>query len=163
MTPQPASFTYPTRTKLVVAFVVAIAVGGFVVAGMATDTDIDDDIALSGGPGGTAGQAEQDPDGVIRTSPRDRAQALAQQELRIQLSSGWTGELMLLPGSGSAIPLPADEVEQTALNELVYVPGEGRTIERLPTGRNCVSATIWDRVAGREKTERTHHWCFQVT
>lgn len=163
MTPQPPSFTYPTRTKVIVAVVVAIALGGFVLAGMSADTDNADDIALSGGDGGTGGEVERDTDGVIRTSPRDKAQALAQQELRIQLSAGWTGELMLLPSSGAAIPLPDDEVDKTPLNELVYVPAEGRTVERLPSGRSCVRATIWDQVEGRDASERVFSWCFDVT
>ena len=162
MTPPPTSFTYPTRTKVIVAVVVAIAIGGFVLAGMTADTDNADDIALSGG-GGSGGQVERDADGVIRTSPRDEAQALAQEELRIQLSAGWTGELILLPSSGAAIPLPDDEVEKTALNELVYVPEEGRTVERLPSGRSCVRATIWDQVEGRDASERVYSWCFDVT
>jgi hypothetical protein len=162
MTPQPTSFTYPTRTKVIIAVVVAIAIGGFVLAGMSADTDNADDIALSGG-GGSGGQVERDADGVIRTSPRDKAQALAQEELRIQLSAGWTGELILLPSSGAAIPLPDDEVEKTALNELVYVPEEGRTVERLPSGRSCVRATIWDQVEGRDASERVYSWCFDVT
>lgn len=163
MSPPATSFTYPTRTKIVIAVVVALALGGFVVAGMAADTDIDDEISVSGGSGQAEGQMERDPDGVIRTSPRNESQALAQQELRIQLSAGWTGELTLIPSSGSAIELPPDEVERTALNELVYVPDEGRTIERLPTGTNCVKATIWDQVEGRDSSERLHNWCFNVT
>lgn len=163
MTPQPTSFTYPTRTKVVIALVVALALGGFVLAGMSADTDDADDIALSGGSGGTGQQLERDDDGVIRTSPRDESQALAQQELRIQLSAGWTGELILLPSSGAAIALPDDEVDKTALNELVYEPAEGRTVERLPSGRSCVRATIWDQVEGRDASERVYSWCFDVT
>ena len=165
-TQQNTSFSYPTRTKIVIVVVLILAVGGFVVAGLSTDTDISDDIAVTGNGGTgneTGGGQTDDPDGVIRTTPRDGAQTLAQQELRLQLSPGWTGELTFVPSSGVALPLPADEVETTALNELVYVPDDGRTIERLPSGRNCVNATIWDQVEGREATERRHSWCFDVT
>jgi hypothetical protein len=161
---------YPTRTKLVVAVVLALAIGGFVLAGMSTDTDTDDEITVTGGPAGGTGSApvpgEGAPEsdgGVVEVEPRDGTEALAQERVRIQLSAGWTGELTLLPASGPAVPLPPDEVEVTALNELVFVPAEGRVIERLPSGRNCVRATIWDQVDGREATERLHSWCFDVT
>lgn len=164
------SFSYPARTKLIVAVVAALAIGAFVLAGMSADTENADEIALSGPGAGTnsdggetAAQAQRDPDGVIQLQPRDGAEALAQERIRIQLSAGWTGELTLLPSSGAAIPLPADQIDVTALNELIFVPGDGQAIDRLPPGRNCVRATIWDQVEGREATERLEAWCFDVT
>ncbi|MGK2927952.1 MAG: hypothetical protein ACSLFO_00060 [Acidimicrobiales bacterium] len=165
-------FSYPARTKLIIAVVAAVAIGAFVLAGMSADTENADDIALSGPGAGTsdrgdggnsATQAQRDPDGVIQLQPRDGTEALAQERIRIQLSAGWTGELTLLPSSGAAIPLPADQIDVTPLNELIFVPGDGQAIDRLPPGRNCVRATIWDQVEGREATERLEAWCFDVT
>lgn len=163
------SFSYPVRTKLIVAVVVALAIGGFAYAGLAADTENAGDIAISGAGGDTgsdaesATQAQRDPSGVIEVQPRDDTEALAQERIRIQLSAGWTGELTLLPSSGAAIPLPQDQIDTTALNELIFVPGDGQAIDRLPSGRNCVRATIWDQVEGREATEKLESWCFDVT
>lgn len=163
------SFSYPVRTKLIAAAVVALAVGGFVFAGLAANTEDAGDIAVSGAgedtssDAGSATQAQRDPSGVIQVHPRRDTEALAQERIRIQLSAGWTGELTLLPSSGAAIPLPEDQIDTTALNELIFVPGDGQAIDRLPPGRNCVRATIWDQVEGREATEKLESWCFDVT
>lgn len=101
--------------------------------------------------------------GVERLHPARGTQAFAQESIAIDLSVGWRGELVLQPDSGGAIPLPEDEVEFTSLNELIFEPGPGKTIERLPSGRVCVRATIWDQVRGRSATERVESWCFDVT
>lgn len=155
----PPTFRYPTRTKVVVALVLAVAIGGFVLAGMSADTDASDSVTISGGPGEASSS-----DGVVAVSPGPGSQALAQQPFSIQLAAGWTGELTFLPGNGSAVALPRDEIEVTALNELVYQPGPDKTVERLPEGQtSCVAATIWDQVQGREASERVETWCFDVT
>ena len=155
----PPSLSYPTRTKVVVVVVLALAIAGFVVAGMSADTDTSDDVAVSGGGGGERGE------GALDFSPDPGSPVvLSQEPFSITLAAGWTGELTFLPGNGSAVPLPRDEVEVTALNELRYVPGEGKALERLPEGTtSCVVATIWDQVEGRDSTERTEQWCFAVT
>ena len=160
MTGTKQSIAYPTRTKVVVVVVLALAVAGFLVAGLRADTDHSDDVRVSGAPG----QAVQDTEGVLAVSPGDGTQALAQQPLSIRLAAGWTGELTFLPGDGAATPLPQDEIEVTALNELVYQPADGKTLERLPEGTtSCVKATVWDQVRGRDATETTKTWCFSVT
>lgn len=160
--PQP-TLAYPTRTKIIVAVVLAIAIGGFVLAGLTAETDPDRGVFVNGTLAEGGGAVASDPDGVIRVDPREGDEVLAQEPILIQLSPTWTGELTLLPSSGVAIPLPADEVRRTALNELIYVPGAGMTIERLPSGVNCMRATVWDQVRGREASERLESWCFDVT
>jgi hypothetical protein len=154
----PTSFRYPTRTKVIIAVVLALAIGGFVLAGLSADTDGNEAVTLTGGPG----QASSS-DGVVAIAPGDGSEALAQQPFSIQLANGWTGQLTFLPGNGSAVPLPPDEVQVTALNELVYQPAEGKAVERLPQGTSCVIATIWDQVRGRDASERSETWCFEVT
>lgn len=153
--------SYPLRTKIVIVAVLFVAIGGFVWAGMRTDTDIDDDVAVTGtDPVATPSTISN---GVESVSPRRGAEAFAQQEIVIDLSPGWRGELVLQPDSGDAIPLPEDEIEFTSLDELIYTPDQGKTIERLPSGQLCVRATIWDQVRGRPATERVESWCFDVT
>lgn len=155
------SVSYPLRTKLVIVVVLAVAVGGFVLAGLRTDTDNDDGVAISGDepPASQVTIAN----GVEAIRPGRGTQVFAQERIELDLAAGWRGELVLQPDSGAAIPLPEDEVEFTSLNQLIYEPGEGKAIERLPSGRVCVRATIWDQVRGRPNTERVESWCFDVT
>lgn len=153
--------SYPLRTKIVIVAVLAVAVGGFVLAGLQTDTDPEDGITISG----------DDPEitqptianGVEAIRPGRGTEVFAQERIELDLSPGWRGELVLQPDSGAAIALPEDETEFTSLNQVIYQPGEGKTIERLPSGRVCVRATIWDQVRGRPNTERVESWCFDVT
>jgi hypothetical protein len=153
---------YPLRTKIVVVVVLFVAVGGFVLAGLRTDSDLDaDDVTVSGTA--TTQTRETISNGVEGFTPRRGAEALAQAQIILDLAPGWQGELVLQPESGEAIPLPDDEVEFTSLNELRFQPGEGKSVERLPTGQNCVRATIWDQVRGRGASERVETWCFDVT
>ena len=159
MTAPQTVLRYPTRTKVVVAVVLALAFGGFALAVLTADTDGQEAATVSGAPGETS-----DAEGVVAHSPRDGAQVLAQQSFSIRLAAGWTGELLFLPGNGAAVPIPEDEVVVTALNELVFQPADGKVIERLPEGTtSCVLATIWDQVRGRDATETTEQWCFEIT
>lgn len=148
---------YPLRTKIIIAVVLTVAVGAFVLAFVSVNTDTDPEIV-----GGAPGQASS-AQGVQAVVPGDGAQVLAQQRVGIRLADGWTGELTLQPASGAAIPLPLDQLEPGTQNELIFQPGEGKAIERLPTGNNCMLAVIWSRVDGRDATERVEQWCFQVT
>ncbi len=153
--------SYPTRTKIVIVVVLFVAIGGFVLAGLKTSTDPEVDAAISG----AEPQAPQVTiaNGVERLQPGRGTEAFAQESIEIDLVSGWRGELVIQPDSGDAIPLPEGEVEFTSLNQLIFEPGEGKTIERLPSGQVCVRATIWDQVRGRPATERVESWCFDVT
>lgn len=160
-TPRKTNVSYPLRTRIVIVLVLFVAIGGFVVAGFSADTDGQDEIALSGQEP-TATQSTIS-NGVERLRPGRATEAFAQESIEIDLAPGWRGELVLQPGSGDAIPLPDDEVEFTSLNQLIYEPGPGKTIERLPSGQVCVRATIWDQVRGRAASERVESWCFDVT
>lgn len=155
------SVSYPTRTKIVIVVVLFVAISGFVLAILRTAEDPEVEAALSGADPQVTQVTIAN--GVERLQPARGTQAFAQESVEIDLSPGWRGELVLQPDSGGAIPLPADEVEFTSLNELIFEPGEGKTIERLPSGQVCVRATIWDQVRGRAASERVESWCFDVT
>lgn len=150
---------YPLRTKVIVVVVLIVAITGFVFAGLTADTSTDDDVTVSGTPGETVSDA----DGVEIRIPADGSEILAQQPFGIDLAPGWTGELVLLPSNGPAIALPEDELTVTPeIDQFLYFPLPGNTIERLPGGQNCVRATIWNQVRGREASERVEQWCFGV-
>lgn len=156
---EPKAFGYPLRTKIAIVVVLAVAIGGFVLAGLSAQTGTDADVTVSGTPG----EIVSDADGVEIRIPADGSEILAQQPFGIDLAPGWTGELVLLPSNGPAIPIPEDELTITPeLDQFLYFPLPGQTIERLPGGTNCVRATIWDQVRGRAASERVESWCFGV-
>lgn len=152
-------FGYPLRTKVAIVVVLTIAVAGFVFAGLTAETGTGNDVTVSGTPGETV----SDSDGVEIRIPAEGSEILAQQPFGIDLEPGWTAELVLLPSNGPAIPIPEDEMTITSeINQFLYFPMQGNTIERLPGGTNCVRATIWNRVRGRAASERVESWCFGV-
>lgn len=161
-TPGPQGLSYPTRTKVIIAVVLAVAIAAIVMAYLSTVEGDGSDVQISGADG-LQDMSQRDPSGVEALIPRDGAEILGQETIGIDLVAGWTGELTLLPGNGVATTLPADELERdSALNRITYQPGPGRAIERL-SGDYCLVATIWDRVEGREQTQRVENWCFSAT
>ncbi|HEX4902357.1 MAG TPA: hypothetical protein VFV42_06080 [Acidimicrobiales bacterium] len=155
----PAPLAYPTRTKVIVVVVLAVAISALVLGYLTT--------ADRGGPaaevtGAGVDTANRVPGGVEALIPRDGAEILGQETIGIDLAPGWTGELLLLPGNGQATTLPEDELERDELDRITFTPGEGKVIERL-SGDYCLAATIWDRVEGREATQKTENWCFSAT
>lgn len=161
--PTPAGLAYPTRTKVIVVAVLAVAIGFIVLAGLTTADGGDDGVAVSGGddPQGQDGSGAP-ADGVERVFPRDGAEILGQERIGIDLAPGWTGELMLVKEGGEAVTLPEDELLRDELNQILYQPGPDMTVERL-SGEYCVAATIWDQTRGREASQRVETWCFSAT
>lgn len=148
---------YPLSTRIVVVVVVAVAVAAFVAAGMTADAGNDDAVSVSGAPGQAVSRA-----GVQALLPPESSQHLAQQKIGIDLQPGWLGQLTITPADGVPIPLPNDQLERSALDELVFQPGPGQVLESIPSGQTCVTALIWDQVQGRSASERNETWCFTV-
>lgn len=160
-TPGPQGLSYPARTKVVIAIVLAIAIAAIVIAYLSTVEGDGGDVSVSGADG-LQDTADRDPSGVEALIPPGGSEILGQELIGIDLVPGWTGELTLLPGNGVATTLPDDEIERDGLNRIVFRPGPGKAIERL-SGDYCLVATIWDRVEGREQTQRVENWCFSAT
>lgn len=159
-TPGPG-LAYPTRTKVIIAVVLTVAIAAIVLAYLSTAERDGSGVSLSGADG-LQDTASRDPSGVEALIPPGGSEILGQEAVGIDLVPGWTGELTLLPGNGVATTLPADEVETDGLNRITFQPGPGKAIERL-SGDYCLVATIWDRVEGREQTQRVENWCFSAT
>jgi hypothetical protein len=156
--PEPRGpFRYSTRFKVVAVLILAVvAVLGVVAYGMASDST-DDPVASSGG---TREFVEQ-------LIPPGDSQVLQQGTIGIDLVSGWTGELTI---DNVAIPpsdldagedSPGDTVS-TGLERITFTPGPDKVMESLPLGQVCAQAIVWDRAAGRENSQRTVSWCFEV-
>ena len=164
MTAPHPRFRYPKRTRIVVVVVLAVAVAGFTLGFMAYEPGGDDEaVEVSGGRGGGGGGEGRALDPEIRVTPlRDAETVPVQETIVLQLEPGWVAELELRRPDGASVPLPSDEIDVTPLNQFIYDPGEGKAIELLPEGRNCVRYTAWSRVEGREASELTDEWCFSV-
>lgn len=160
-TPGPQGLSYPTRTKVIVAVVLAIAIAALVLAYLSTADSDETGVQVSGADG-LQDTAQRDPSGVEALIPPRNAEILGQEVIGIDLVPGWTGELTLLPGNGVATTIPDDEIVTDGLNRITFQPGPGKAIERL-SGDYCLVATIWDRVEGREQTQRVENWCFSAT
>lgn len=166
MTAPKQTFSYPARTKVIIVAVLAVAIGGFVLAGLTANTDNPDAVAVSGDGDdvGGAGATAELGRGVERVLPRVGAESVLQQsEIVLDLEPGWVAELVYAPDDGDAVVLPADEIDEVPeLDQFTYVPGPDKTLERLTSNDQCVIATIWSRVEGRAASERVVQWCFSV-
>lgn len=143
---------YSTRYKLTVAAIVALAGVLFGLAAFSADTgEPGDDVAVPGDGEGPI---------VEQTTPPDGAEALRQTEITIDLAAGYDGRLVI-----NGVPVPEEELRKEAnLYQVTFVPGEGKAIEELSSGRTCVIAIFWklsDSEGG--PSTNTHRWCFDVT
>jgi hypothetical protein len=138
---------YSTRFKIGATVVLTVAVLMFALAIQAFD-DGNDDPVLQGG----------DQAIVEALLPRRDAQVPQQSDVGIDLVVGWEGTLVI-----DGVEIPEDELTLTQEIGLIeYTPGEGKVVERLETGQNCVSAIIWQIQDGRGVADRTIPWCFDV-
>lgn len=138
---------YSTRFKLAAAAVVAVAAVLVAVAVRMID-DGGDDPVLRGGDAAV----------VENLLPRRNAQVPQQSNVGIDLVTGWEGTLVI-----DGTEIPEDELQVTPEIGLIeFTPGDGRAVEELDPGRNCVSAVIWRISDGRGVDDRTIPWCFEV-
>ncbi|MFO7280872.1 MAG: hypothetical protein C0P77_010755 [Thermoanaerobacterales bacterium] len=138
---------YSTRFKIVASAVVAVAVALLVVAVRSFDDGNDDPVLRSG-----------DQDVVEALIPRRDAQVPRQSRVGIDLAIGWEGTLVI-----DGVEIPADQLDVTPeLGLIEYTPGDGKAVEELQPGQNCVSAVIWRSQDGRGVADRTVPWCFEV-
>jgi hypothetical protein len=141
------SSPYSTRFKLGAAAVVALAAAVFAVAFIAFDSG-DEDPVLQGGDAA-----------VVETLiPRRNAQVPQQTTIGIDVVTGWDAALVV-----DGVEIPEDQLSRTPEIGLVeFTPGEGRAVDELDPGQNCVTAVIWSLENGRGVADRTIPWCFEV-
>lgn len=144
-----------TRYRVVVTVLLAVAAALVGLAVWAADTEDPAEITVSGG-GGSTGSGTV----VESTLPRDGAEALRQTAIQADLATGYDGTLTV-----NGVEVPEGElVKEPNLGLLGFTPGDGKAVERLDTGRNCVVVTYWKLAEGRDGPARgTYQWCFDVT
>jgi hypothetical protein len=133
------------RYRLLLAVLVIAAAVALFVSIRTTDT---------GEPGDPASDA------VERYIPRSGDEVLRQAELGIDLAPGYDGTLSV---NGVDIPVE-DQRRVPEQNEVFFTPGDGKAVERLVAGQNCVTAVVWKASIGRGTSrDETFTWCFEAT
>jgi hypothetical protein len=141
---------YSTRFRIVASLVLAVAVAAFAGAYLSTSADDDDEVGRSGGSSG-AGEI------VEARIPAPNTQVPQQSTVGIDLAAGWDGTLQL---EGAEIPV--DELTRIPeLARIEFTPAEGKAVEELRAGLNCVTAVVWPIAEGRDAS-REIAWCFEV-
>jgi hypothetical protein len=140
---------YSTRFKIVAVAVLALAIGAFVGAYLATSDEGDDELGASGDA--AAGEM------VEQRIPAPNSQVPQQSTIGIDLAAGWEGTLQL-----NNVEIPRDQLTLTPeLARIEFTPGEGQLVEELQAGRNCVTAVVWPIAEGRDAARQVP-WCFEV-
>ena len=139
----PSSLRY--RVLVVVGLLVAAA--AFTAAFIRTDTDDDPPVTISGRP-----------DVVEHVIPPDGASIQRQSEIGVDLSPGYEGRLVI-----GDLEVPEGELRIVPeQNQVFFTAGEGKAVEELPPGRNCITAIAWRTQLGRGTDDQRIRWCFDV-
>ena len=139
--------TYTTRFKIGAVGVLALAITFFGIA-IRSFEDGGDDPVLNEGDAAV----------VENLLPRRNAQVPQQSNVGIDLMTGWDGVLVI-----NGVMIPEDQLQVTPEIGLIeFTPGDGKAVEALEPGQNCVSAVIWKIADGRGVSDRTIPWCFDV-
>jgi hypothetical protein len=134
------------RYRLLVGGLFAAAVVALVVGIAVTDTDHPDDTPQS--------------EIVEHLVPKANDEVLRQSELGIDLAPGYDGTLAV---NGVDIPVE-DQRRVPEQNQVFFTPGDGKAVEHLVAGPNCVTATVWKAADGPgTSNDRTFSWCFEAT
>ena len=134
------------RYRLLLGALAVAAIVALVVGVLVADTEQSD-------PGGRS-------EAVERFVPPPGDEVLRQAELGIDLAPGYDGTISV---NGVDIPLD-DQRRVPEQNEVFFAPGEGKAVEQLLAGPNCVTATVWKASEGSgTANDRTYEWCFEAT
>ena len=107
-------------------------------------------------PGGTSDETVEQNLAVEQLFPARGDQAFQQQEVGVDLASGFEGSLVV-----SGIAIPAEQTHGIEeLNQVLFRPGPDQVLERLPAGQVCAQAAYQSI---EDPTEvGTIDWCFTV-
>ncbi len=136
------------RYRLLVALLVAAALAALYAGVRATDTGGDDGVAVRG-----------QPEVVERLIPGRGDEVIRQAELGIDLGPGFEGALVV-----NGAPIPDEQLRLVPeQNQVYFTPGDGKAVEQLRAGPNCVEAIVWKSSQGRGTADdRSFTWCFEA-
>lgn len=99
------------------------------------------------------------PDVVEHLIPRNGAEVLRQAEFGVDLGPGYEGRLVV-----GDVEIPEQQLRIVPeQNQVFFTPGEGKAVEELPPGKNCVTVIAWRTAQGRGVADQRFSWCFDVT
>jgi hypothetical protein len=133
------------RHRLLIAVLVAGAAVALFFGVRATDTGDDE-------PGSPSKVVE-------RFIPGEGDEVIRQAELGIDLAPGYEGALII-----NGVEIPTGELRLVPeQNQVFFTPGEGKAVDRLRAGPNCVEAEAWKSADGRgTANDRSFTWCFEA-
>jgi hypothetical protein len=137
--------------RIIITIVVFACIAGLALAASHTRRG-DEEQATSGSDGGPS------PSVVELLQPSNNDTLVNQQsQVGIDLTTPYTAFLII---NGTQIP-DGELLKRPELSAVFFTPGEGKVIEKLPPGRNCIQAVI-SRVDGTLETVPPVTWCFNV-
>ena len=109
-----------------------------------------------------AGNGKTDPTvesnrAIMELLPARGDEVLPQASVGVILAPGWAGTLVSV--GNTRVPLDQQRIEP-ALNSVLFRPGKGRVLERLPAQNVCAEVRYWE-VQTPDRTS-TLGWCFRV-
>jgi hypothetical protein len=134
-----------TTYRLVIVGAVLVAFGLLWFGIRATDTDTPDAVHSP-----SARVA------VEQVIPAQGDQVLRQTEIGIDLAAGYDATLAL---NGTVIPREQQR-RVAAQNQVFFKPGDGKVVDALRAGSNCLTASVWKQSEGRGDNDQTITWCF---
>jgi hypothetical protein len=132
------------RSAIVIITLLTLGIGLLVMAALIEDGN-GGDITVDSNPA------------IIELVPSRGDQVIHQASVGVILAPGWSGEIVQI--GGTVIPLDQQQV-QSALNSVLFRPGEGLILEALPPQDVCAAARYWP-VQTPDRTS-TINWCFRV-
>lgn len=132
--------------RTIIFLIVVACIGGLVLAASRTRRG-DEPITVTGTTGGV----------VELLTPRDGDTLVNQQaQIGIDLTTSYDANLVV-----DGTPIPNDQlIRRPELNAVYFSPGPGKAIEKLPPGRNTVTAVIF-RLDGQNPPPAVT-WTFNV-
>jgi hypothetical protein len=91
--------------------------------------------------------------------PGEGDAVIRQAELGIDLAPGYEGALAI-----NGVEIPTEQLRLVPeQNQVFFTPGDGKAVERLRAGLNCVEAEAWRSADGRgTANDRSFTWCFEA-
>lgn len=141
----------PTRRRVrraITTLVILACIGGLVIAAQHTERGDKDEPKISGAPRTV----------VELQAPAPESSVLSQAQVMIDLTTEYDASLVV-----NGVLIPDDQLQKRPeLSQVLFTPGPGKIIEKLPGGRNCVEADIF-RIDGTQEDVPAVRWCFNVT
>jgi hypothetical protein len=105
--------------------------------------------------------ADQPSSEIVKSiTPGPNEKIVQQGQIRIQLLSGWAGQLTI-----DQRPIPDPQINRNqdptlaTHQQLLFQPGPGKALEYFPPGQNCASLTYWQLKTGPSQSF-VKNWCF---